>query len=197
MSKLQLFVHRLRQPQTLGSIRPARPSPRTRGTPTRRARPAGAQRRGHHRDATERADGWVVVHRGSMSDGPTDERGTHGTAPALARSGDLGLRSRPGAGPRDRAGRRRHLRDERLLHGADQERGRPRHRHRPRAHQQRHRAGSRPRRRARRLARGRDPRRAAGRVGRRDADPRLRPAQRRSSRRPSPRCSRCRTGWCG
>ena len=44
-------------------------------------RPAGAQRGRHHRDAAGRADGRVVIHRGSMS--PTDERGTHGTAPAL------------------------------------------------------------------------------------------------------------------
>ena len=50
-------------------------------------RAAGAQRRGHHRDATERADGWVVVHRGSMSDAPTDERGDtwHGTGSRATR----------------------------------------------------------------------------------------------------------------
>ena len=44
-------------------------------------RPAGAQGHWDHRDAAGGADGRVVVHPGSMS--PTDERGTHGTAPAL------------------------------------------------------------------------------------------------------------------
>src|SRR4029079_11563813 len=44
----------------------------------------------------------------------TDESRTLGTAPAHTRPGDLVLRARPRARARDRAGRRRHVRDERL-----------------------------------------------------------------------------------
>ena len=62
--------------------------------------------------------------------------------------------------------------------GPDPQRGRPRHRDRPLADQQRDRPGRRARRRAGRLARRGDPRRAPDRVGRRDAHPRLRPADR-------------------
>ena len=56
-------------------------------------------------------------------------------------------------GARGRAGRHGHVRDERLLHGPDPKRERPRHRDRPLAHQQRDRAGRGAGRRAGRLAR--------------------------------------------
>ena len=53
-------------------------------------------------------------------------------APHRPRPGDLGVRPGPRARARGRARRDGHLRDERLLHGPDPVRGRPRHRDRPR-----------------------------------------------------------------
>ncbi len=65
-----------------GATRPARPSPRTRGTPSRRSTTHGAQRGRHHRDTAGGADRWVVVHREVCA---TNRRtGAHGTAPAHA-----------------------------------------------------------------------------------------------------------------
>ena len=93
-------------------------------------------------------------------------------------AGHLGVRARPRARARGRARRGRPLRDERLLHRPDPQRGRPGHRDRLRADQQRDRPGRRARRGARRLARRGAPRREPDRVGRRDADPGLRAADR-------------------
>ena len=162
-----------------------------------RRRPAARPRRGRRRaDPAGRLEAatarpWRRSRRpaqrwSSPAGGTSATDGRHRLSSDRPRRRRLGVRPAHGARARGRTGLDRDAGDERLLHRADPDGGRPRHRDRLPARQFCDRADRGPRRRARRLARRRAAAGSARRARLRDADPRHRAADRPGARAADP-----------